>query len=228
MRLLRNLGLFVAFSLLGLAAWPAAGGAAADSAIVHTSSFAGYEFGANAATASADFTLPSIGTCTSTNTGVDAFLGLNNFSTEDFTSGGISMGCQGGNVFYEAYTEINNDYSYSPEQLGAGDAVEVVLTTSSTSSSVTVEDSTNHSSTTNSVSGPGGGGTFTTVSVGDGAITKAAPPQFGGIAFTGININGAKAGNAGPSTRYEWFVKKVLTVETSTISGKDSFTTTQV
>jgi len=64
--------------------------------------------------------------------------------------------------------------------------------------------------------------------VGDGAITKAAPPLFGGIAFTGININSAKAGNAGPSTRYEWFVKKVLTVETSTISGKDSFTTTQV
>jgi hypothetical protein len=197
--------------------------------VVHTNHFAGYEVTATPTTGSITFILPTI-TCGSSFSAVNAFIGFNNFTTDDFTSGGVGMTCNGGVASYQGYSIINNADFVSPQQESAGDKVTVSVSTSGTSSSVSVKDATNGASSVTTVSGPGGGGTFQSVSVGAGGEGKPSnpAPTFGSFPISAMTVNGASFGSAGPTFKYQWYTKKVLEVASTTLgSGGSSITISQ-
>jgi hypothetical protein len=203
--------------------------APAKTTITHTAHFAGYEVTVAPTTATTSFSIPAI-SCTSTFSAVNAFVGLNNFTTNEFDSGGIAATCEKGTPQYAAYTEINNAFYTSSQQVNSGDAVTVTVSASSSSTTVTVDDATTGSSTSVSQSGPGGGGTFTSVSIGAGGegANTIPPPTFDFISFSGSKVNGVSLTSAGSTFEYEWYTKKVLVVGTSHLSaGGTAFTVSQ-
>jgi len=225
MHSIRRLGIVAAgvAMMVTATALPAQAAVAKPAAATHTDHFAGYEVTATPTTATVTFVLPTI-TCGSSFSAVNAFIGFNNFTTNDYTSGGVAMTCYGGAAFYQAYTEINNESFVSPQQENPGDTVTVSVSTQATSSTVTVDDATDFASTVSSVRGPGGGGTFQSVSVGAGGEGKASnpAPTFGSIPFSAMTVNGSHFGTAGPTFRYQWYTHKVLEVASSALNSKGS------
>jgi hypothetical protein len=232
MQSIRRLGTVVAavVATLTATALPAQAAVARPAgAVTHTNHFAGYEVTADPTSGTITVVLPTI-TCGSSFSAVNAFIGFNNFTTNDYTSGGVAMTCYGGSAFYQAYTEINNDSFISPQEENPGDTVTVSVSTSATSSSVTVDDATDGASTVSTVSGPGGGGTFQSVSVGAGGEGKPSnpAPTFGSIPFSAMKVNGVAIGSAGPTFKYQWYTHKVLQVASTTLkSGGSSITVSQ-
>jgi hypothetical protein len=217
-----------AFAVLVVGAW--SGAAAAASKIIRTPHFSGYEVTVAPTSATTTFSIPAISCPSTTFSAVNAFLGLNNFTTNDFDSGGVAMTCVSGTPKYSAYTEINNAFYTSSQQLSSGDSVTVTVAASSSSTTVTVHDTTNSSSTSTSQSGPGGGGTFSSISVGAGGegANKNPPPTFGSISFSASRVNGVSLTSAGSPAEYEWYTNKVLVVSTSALSpGGTAFTVSQ-
>jgi hypothetical protein len=140
------------------------------------------------------------------------------------------MTCISGTPKYAAYTEINNAFYTSSQQLSSGNSVTVTVAASSSSTTVTVHDTTNSSSTSTSQSGPGGGGTFSSISVGAGGegANKNPPPTFGSISFSASKVNGVSLTSAGSAFEYEWYTDKVLVVGTSALSpAGTAFTVSQ-
>jgi hypothetical protein len=215
-------------ALIVLAGWTAGASASTSKKVVHANHFAGFEVNANATEATTSFVLPTI-TCGSTFSGIDPFVGLNNFTTEKFTAAGVSAWCSGGKANYQAYTEINNDVWNSSQGVKAGDTIKVTVRAFSVGTTVTVDDMTEGSATSATQSGPGGGGTFTSVSVGSDGIgaPRNPAPTFGSVSFSATKVNGASFGSVGPTTRYEWFRHGVLQVATSRLSGGTAFSTSQ-
>jgi hypothetical protein len=207
------------------------GALSAKSKITRTDHFAGYEVTIKPTTATATVVVPAI-TCTASFSAVNAYVGFNNYTAKNFTSGGVAVGCsKTGTVFDDAYTEINNTFYTSSEQIRPGDTVTVTVVISATNTEVTVADATNGSSTTTTVDGPGGIGGFQSVSIGAGGEGKPMnpPPDFGSIGFSGVRINGKPFSEAGgPTFRYEWYHQKVLIVAASIIGTTgETFTTSE-
>ena len=230
---MRRRGRVVAVVTAGLViggAGPVGAGAATvnGTKVVHTNHFAGYEVAAAATQASVTFALPTI-TCSTETAGITAFTELDNFTTNDFTSGGVTMTCTGGRASYVVVAEINNTFYDSAEQVAAGNLIGVELQASSSSTTVTVRDLTNDGSTTDTVSGPGGGGTFTSVSFGTNGVgsPKTPPPTFGSISYGAAQVNATNIGAVGGLTGYAWYTKGSPVVTTSVINSGNAFTTTQ-
>jgi hypothetical protein len=205
---------------------PAASGATTGSSHGHSPSFAGYQNNGAVTSASTTFKLPAL-TCTATNSGTVPNLTLTNFTTEEFTGGGVYVQCVGGVATYGAYAEINNKYGYLTPTLHAGDTIKVSLATSAKGTTVTVADTTTKGTLKSTVKGPGGAGSFTGMSVGDAQIgSPGLPiPQFTPLRFTATKVNGVSLG-AGTVFGSDMYNGATLQILAGTLSAAGTFTTT--
>ncbi|HKH88062.1 MAG TPA: hypothetical protein VKA05_04530 [Acidimicrobiales bacterium] len=189
--------------------------------------FAGYVLGGIAPTkAATSFKLPSF-SCTSTNSGIAFTIGLTNFTTEEFTTGQVVVGCSGGSATYGAEEEINDSWSYLTPTMSAGDAISITVSVSATKTTVSVKDKTKKSSVTDTVKGPGGGGTFTGAGVGDSALGSSGYPipTFGTLKYSATTINSLALGTYAGAAQYNMSGPSG-NVKTSTLkAGSASFTT---
>lgn len=178
--------------------------------------------------ATTSFKLPAV-TCTATNGGLVPSLGFSNFTTNEFTSGGVSVQCTGGNPSHGAVAEIDDHFSYLTQNLNAGDNIKVTVTVSASKSTVTISDTTNKSTVKDSISGPGGGGSFTGASVGDSTIGSPSEPivQLTHLAFAGTQINNATLKAAGTLFGSDLYSGTTLQIKTGAVSTSGTgFTTT--
>jgi hypothetical protein len=189
--------------------------------------FAGYVLGGIAPTkAATTFKLPSF-SCTSTNSGIAFTIGFTNFTTEEFTTGEVVVGCVDGAATYAAQEQINDYWSYLTPTMSAGDVINITLSVSATKSTVSVKDKTNKSSVSDTVRGPGGGGTFTGAGVGDNTLGSAGYPipSFGTLKYSATTINSAALGTYSGVGEYNMSGPSG-DVNTSTLkAGSASFTT---
>jgi hypothetical protein len=188
-------------AVLAATAWSgmASGASAAPAANGHSPTFAGYQSSVAPTKATVAFKLPAL-TCTSTYSGIVPNVTFTNFTTGNFTSGGVYVQCVNGQPNYAALIEINNRFSFPTQTMNAGDAIKVSLVVSSTATTVTIADVTTKGKVKDTVSGPGGGGSFTGMSAGDSAVgSPPAPvPQFTTLSLSGITVNGTSLGSHGP------------------------------
>jgi Peptidase A4 family len=229
MRIVSGLGRAMTVTVAATVLLVSVAGPASAAMHSHNPNFAGVGLNVAPATGMVNFTLPAL-TCDDTDAGVVPNLLFTNFTSEDFTGGGVYVQCLGGAPTYSAYEEINNNYSFITPPLAAGDKIRVSISTSATATSVTVADTTTNATVSVSAKGPGDGGSFTGASVGDVKIgSPGLPiPQFTTLTFSGLKINGAKVPVGDAFTPADMYDGTTLQILSGKLSGGGKLTTTFV
>jgi hypothetical protein len=217
----------VTVSGVALAMFIATAAPASAAAHSHSPNFAGVGLNVTPTSGAVTFTLPAL-TCTPTDAGIVPNLGFTNFTTNEFTSGGVYVQCVSGAPTYDAYEEINNNYSFLTPTLAAGDAVHVTISVTASKTTVAVADVTHRATVSATVNGPGGGGSFTGASIGDVKIgSPGLPvPQFTTLTFSGLKINGAKVPRADTFTPADMYNGTTLQILSGRLSAGGKFVTT--
>jgi len=189
----------------GGALWPAGNTHAfgrATAAVTSTRTFAGYQTGVTAGSATssaATFTVPTLA-CTTTPVGITAEAGVANNTTASVA--GVFVGCANGKAVYFPFLVVNGaEANYTSTHFSAGDVINLSASVTTSGFTVQVTDVTKNVSVTNTITGAGA--SANAAWIGNNAWVTSAGlldgvPNFAKLTFSNCLIDGTALQSGNP------------------------------
>jgi len=187
------------------ALWPAGNTHAfgrATAAVTSTRTFAGYQTGVTAGSATssaATFTVPTLA-CTTTPVGITAEAGVANNTTASVA--GVFVGCANGKAVYFPFLVVNGaEANYTSTHFSAGDVINLSASVTTSGFTVQVTDVTKNVSVTNTITGAGA--SANAAWIGNNAWVTSAGlldgvPNFAKLTFSNCLIDGTALQSGNP------------------------------
>ena len=187
------------------ALWPAGNTHAfgrATAAVTSTRTFAGYQTGVTAGSATssaATFTVPTLA-CTTTPVGITAEAGVANNTTASVA--GVFVGCANGKAVYFPFLVVNGaEANYTSTHFSAGDVINLSASVTTSGVTVQVTDTTKNVSVTNTITGAGA--SANAAWIGNNAWVTSAGlldgvPNFAKLTFSNCLIDGTALQSGNP------------------------------
>ena len=187
------------------ALWPAGNTHAfgrATAAVTSTRTFAGYQTGVTAGSATssaATFTVPTLA-CTTTPVGITAEAGVANNTTASVA--GVFVGCANGKAVYFPFLVVNGaEANYTSTHFSAGDVINLSASVTTSGFTVQVTDVTKNVSVTNTITGAGA--SANAAWIGNNAWVTSAGlldgvPNFAKLTFSSCLIDGTALQSGNP------------------------------
>ena len=189
----------------GGALWPAGNTHALGrtaAAVTSTRTFAGYQTGVTAGSATssaATFTVPTLA-CTTTPVGITAEAGVANNTTASVA--GVFVGCANGKAVYFPFLVVNGaEANYTSTHFSAGDVINLSASVTTSGFTVQVTDVTKNVSVTNTITGAGA--SANAAWIGNNAWVTSAGlldgvPNFAKLTFSNCLIDGTALQSGNP------------------------------
>ena len=192
------------------ALWPAGNTHAfgrATAAVTSTRTFAGYQTGVTAGSATssaATFTVPTLA-CTTTPVGITAEAGVANNTTASVA--GVFVGCANGKAVYFPFLVVNGaEANYTSTHFSAGDVINLSASVTTSGFTVQVTDVTKNVSVTNTITGAGA--SANAAWIGNNAWVTSAGlldgvPNFAKLTFSSCLIDGTALQSWNPLQKFQ-------------------------
>ena len=194
------------------ALWPASNTHAfgrTAAAVTSNRTFAGYQTGVTAGSATssaATFTVPTLA-CTTTPVGITAEAGVaaNNFKTASVA--GVFTGCANGRAVYFPFLVVNGaEANYTSTPFSAGDVINLSANVTTSGVTVQVTDTTKNVSVTNTITGAGA--SADAAWIGNNAWVTSAGlldgvPNFAKLTFSSCLIDGTALQSWNPLQKFQ-------------------------
>jgi len=187
------------------ALWPASNTHASGrtaAAVTSNRTFAGYQTGVTAGSATssaATFTVPTLA-CTTTPVGITAEAGVANNTTASVA--GVFVGCANGKAVYFPFLVVNGaEANYTSTHFSAGDVINLSASVTTSGFTVQVTDVTKNVSVTNTITGAGA--SANAAWIGNNAWVTSAGlldgvPNFAKLTFSNCLIDGTALQSGNP------------------------------